>query len=143
MTEQDKLKHNILVVDDEKNICDLLQRHLKFLGYNVDTAENGKAALNLMENKKYSVVISDITMPVMNGIDLLRNIKKEYPMTHVIMITGYVTIENVLACMRHGADTCVFKPLEVLKELEDAVNYAIFQLNRWENKLLILLRMKP
>ena len=61
----------------------------------------------------------------------------------VIMITGYVTLENALACMRNRAETCVFKPLNDLGELEEAVASALKHLNRWQQKLSELQGMKP
>jgi YesN/AraC family two-component response regulator len=88
------------------------------------------------------VVISDIMMPVMDGVELIRQVHKQYPMTGVIMITGYVTMENVLSCMRHGADTCVYKPFTDMKELEDAVSHAVGRLTHWQEKLKSLLKMK-
>jgi len=141
--KQDQLKPNLLIVDDEKNIRDMLSRHFRFLGYAVTTAADGNAALQYMAEHRFEVVISDISMPVMDGIDLLRQIKKDFPMVHCIMITGYVTMENILACMRLGADTCVFKPLEDLTELESAVSNAVAELKHWQEKMKNLLHMKP
>lgn len=133
----------ILVVDDEKEICEMLKRNFSFLGYDVETATGGKEALSLMREKRFEVVISDISMPEMTGIELLREIRKGFPMTHCIMITGYVTMENVLCCMRLGADTCIFKPLEDLAELEQAVQRAVDHLKHWQKKLKSLIEMKP
>lgn len=140
------MKHDtpkILIVDDENEIRESLRRHFSFLGYRVETAGNGEEALDIMAGQRFDVVISDIMMPVMNGVDLLREIRNQYPMTHTIMITGYVTMENVLACMRHGADTCVYKPLEDLSELEEAVVKAVTEIQNWKQKLKQLLEMKP
>ena len=78
----------------------------------------------------------------MTGVELLRKIRKEFPMVHVIMITGYVTMDNVLSCMRLGADTCVFKPLEDMTELEDAVKAAFDHIKHWQKKLKTLIDMK-
>jgi len=136
-------KPRILVVDDEKNIRNMLKRHFKFLGYDVQEKENGKDALTSMEERRYDIVITDISMPVMSGTQFLSEVKKEYPMTHVIMITGYVTMDNVLECMRLGADTCIFKPLEDMVELENAVAYAVEHLKHWQGKLKTLIKMKP
>ncbi|MBF0472884.1 MAG: response regulator [Nitrospirae bacterium] len=135
-------KYRILVVDDEQNIQKMIQRYFRLKGYEVDTADNGKIALETMTTKRYDVVISDIKMPVMDGTDLLREVKKQYPMTHVIMITGYVTLNNALTCMRLGAKTCIFKPIEDMHELEDAVEDSIAHLNRWEEKFKTLIHMK-
>jgi DNA-binding NtrC family response regulator len=132
---------NILIVDDEVNIQHSLARRYKLKGYYVETANNGKEALNLLEKKPFQVVISDIKMPVMDGVDLLKKIREEYPMTRVIMMTGYVTLDNGLACLRHGADTCIFKPLEDLGEMDNAVESALKYLDHWEKKLLYLKKM--
>ncbi len=141
--EEMDTKPRILVVDDEENIRDMLKRHFRFIGYEVECAANGKEALDFMNKKRFEVVISDINMPDMDGIELLRAIKHSAPMTHCIMITGYVTMDNVLACMRLGADTCVFKPLEDMAELEEAVKKAVEHLKHWQMKLKTLIKMKP
>ncbi len=136
------MKAKLLIVDDESEIRDLLSRHFRLLGYEISTAENGKVALEILEQDPFDIVISDIMMPVMSGVELLREIRKEYPMIRVIMITGYVTLENALACMRNKADTCVFKPLNDLKELEDAVELAYSSLAVWHRKLKELQSLK-
>jgi CheY-like chemotaxis protein len=128
----------ILIVDDEPDIRDALSRHFRFMGYQVDTAANGNLALEHMEKVKVDIVISDIMMPERDGIQLLREIRREYPMTHVIMMTGYVTQENVLACMRLGAQICILKPIEDMAELEDAVQIAVKALQRWKQVFIQL-----
>jgi len=128
----------ILIVDDEADNREMLCRHFEFEGYEVDSAANGEEALEQMRSARIEVVISDFIMPVMDGIDLLRAIRRQYPMTHVIMMTGYATLDNALSCMRHGADTCVFKPLTDLAELEAAVERAIADLRRWQEKFRTL-----
>lgn len=134
---------SILIVDDEAAIRSSLSRHYRLKGYDVDTAENGRAALENLAVTPRQVVISDIMMPEMNGIELLRRIRREYPMTRVIIITGYVTLENALACLRNNADTCIFKPLGDLAELDDAVAAAVAYLAHWKRKLAELRGMKP
>jgi CheY-like chemotaxis protein len=121
----------------------MLSRHFRYLGYEVDTALDGTAALDKLSKSSFQVVILDIVMPKMNGVDVLRTIKQQYPMIHVIMITGYVTLENALACMRLGADTCVFKPLEDLTELQQAITDAVKSLKLWQEKLKTLQAMSP
>lgn len=125
----------LLIVDDEENIRKSLSRRYKLNGYDVDTATDGKDALKKMEDKAYRVVISDIKMPIMDGVELLRRIRKDYPMTRVIMMTGYVTLENALACLRHGADTCIFKPFKEMVEMDKAIENALAYLKHWEDKL--------
>lgn len=132
------MKVQLLIVDDELEICDMLSRHFRYAGFDVETASNGIEALEKLENANIQIIISDIMMPEMDGVDLLRSVRKQYPMIHVIMITGYVTMENALGCMRHGADTCIFKPLEDLGELDGAVEKAVMSLKHWHEKLKVL-----
>jgi CheY-like chemotaxis protein len=125
------MKLQLLVVDDEAEIREMLSRHFRFLGYDVDTAEHGKDALEKMADKKTDIVISDMMMPEMDGPELCRQIRKAFPMTRVIMITGFVTLTNALTCLRLGADHCIFKPLEDLNELEAAVKRSEESIQRW------------
>ncbi len=129
------MKINLLIVDDEPEICNLLSRHFRFLGYEVDTACDGRDALRKVKATNYHVVISDIRMPGMDGVDLLQAIKSYDGGTHVIMITGHVAMESVLACRRRGADTCLFKPLDDLAELEACVEAAVADMLHWQEIL--------
>jgi CheY-like chemotaxis protein len=133
----------ILIVDDEAEIREMLARHFRFLGYSVDTASNGREAISRLEETRTDIVISDIMMPQMNGVELLSHIRDEYPMTHVIMITGYVTLDNAMNCMRLGADTMIFKPLEDMTQLEQAVGRAVARIQHWLQLLNDLRAMKP
>jgi len=133
----------LLIVYDEVEIRDALSRHFRFLGYETDTAGNGREAFDKLACRKFDVVISDIVMPIMNGVDLLRAIRRDFPMVRVIIITGYVTQENVMACMRHSAEACIFKPWPDLTELEETVRAAVARTQNWKQKLRRLLEMKP
>jgi len=106
------------------------------------TAQNGVEALELLSTNRVDVVVSDIKMPVMDGVQLLRELRESYPMIRPIMITGYVTLANALSCLRFGASTCLFKPLEDLEELDRAVEDAISHTERWTRVLRELLQME-
>ena len=125
----------LLIVDDEANIAVSLANHFGFLGYEVVTATNGKEALRILGERKMNVVISDIVMPEMDGLDLLRAIREAHPMVRVIMITGYATLEHALTCKRLRADTIFFKPIEDISELEQAVVRAFDYITLWQGKL--------
>lgn len=137
------MKARLLIVDNEPEIREMLSRHFRYLGFKVDVASDGVDALEKLTKDRTEVIISDIVMPRMDGVELLKIVRNEYPMIHTIMITGYVTLENALACMRYGADTCIFKPLEDLTELEEAVEVAVRWLKRWQEKLKTLQTMNP
>lgn len=133
---------NLLIVDDEEEIREMLARHFTLLDYDVEKAGNGRQAIDVLEHKRVDIVVTDLLMPEMSGIELLEYLKEEAPMVHAVAITGYVTLENALSCMRLGADTIVFKPLEDLAELEDAVKSAENKMKNWQQKLRELRGMR-
>lgn len=133
---------HLLLVDDEAGIRDSLARHFRLAGYEVETACDGLDACEKLAKVPYRVVVTDIMMPRMDGIGLLRLVRREYPMTRTVMITGYVSLDNALACVRLGADTCVFKPFQNLEELDAAVEAAFAHHEHWERKLLELRGLK-
>ncbi|MBN2280049.1 MAG: response regulator [Candidatus Marinimicrobia bacterium] len=137
------MAYKLLIVDDEKEIRDSLAIRYKLKGFETLKAENGKEALRILSEEKINIVLSDIIMPVMDGVKLIREIRNEYPMVKVIMMTGYVTLENALACYRYGAHDVIFKPLADLKELDNSILEIKDFLLRWQNKLSTLVNMKP
>ena len=136
------MKPCLLIVDDEQDIRDMLSRHFRYLDYTVLTAENGIDALRTLASEHIDVVVTDIKMPGMDGIQLLRELRSQYPTIHTIMMTGFVNQENVLTCMRVGADCCVFKPFDDLSELDAAVRRAVEAIERWIATLHGLIELK-
>lgn len=121
----------LLIVDDEKALTSMLVSYFELEGYVADAANDPYTALRMVHEGNYLVVISDITMPGMSGVELLRRIKKYNGMVQVIMITGYVTLDNILSCLRLGADECFLKPLDDLDALRGAVEDAVTKLRKW------------
>jgi two-component system, NtrC family, response regulator PilR len=103
----------ILVVDDDKGIQDLLEIMLTRAGYQVATADDGAAALDVIRKKKFDLVITDLKMPRLDGIDLLKGIKETVPGTAVILLTAFASGETALAAMREGAHDYVEKNFNV------------------------------
>lgn len=136
------MTRRILIVDDEESIRLSLARHFRMRDMEVETAADGLDALDKLAANPYRVMVCDVMMPRMDGIGLLRRMRSEYPMTRSIMTTGYVTLENALACMKFGAETCIFKPFSDLSELDQAVESAFAYHERWERKLLELRGMR-
>ncbi len=106
------MAHRILVVDDEQIIRDSISFILKKEGYTIEEAANGKAALDKITEQPYDVVITDIEMPVMQGIELLERVMQISPQTIVIIITAYGSLETAIAALRAGASDYILKPLE-------------------------------
>jgi two-component system, NtrC family, response regulator AtoC len=117
-------KGKILVVDDEASLRLLLSNELKRVGFTVDAVENGEIALARVREGFYHVVLLDILMPVMGGIDVLRTMKKDSIESEVIVLTGNATLENCVECMKMGAFEYVRKPYE-LSELCIQIERAI------------------
>jgi signal transduction histidine kinase len=110
----------IVLVDDEKDIRDVLQIALMDFGYEVLLAENGQQALELFEKSHPPIVITDIKMPGMDGIELLRRIKRENPDTEVVMITGHGDMDLAIRSLKHEATDFITKPINV-----DALDIAL------------------
>ena len=101
---------NILVVDDEESMRDTCLQTLSRKGYNVDTAEDGSIGIDMLKEKSYDVVILDLKMPGLNGLEVLKIIKQDNPDIVVIVITGHATIESAVEAMKQGAYDFIPKP---------------------------------
>ncbi len=101
----------LMLVDDEEGVRRFLGLSLMDLGYEVKTAENGKAALELFDEFCPEIVFTDIKMPVMDGIDLLKRIKAKAPETEVIMITGHGDMDLAIESLKYDASDFITKPI--------------------------------
>jgi len=109
-------KPSILIVDDEKNTRDGLARALK-RSYEVFAAESGAAALEILSEQSIDVMLSDLRMPVMDGMTLMQRALASSPELVCILLTAYGSMETAVEAMRHGATDFLTKPVN-LKELE-------------------------
>ena len=100
----------ILVVDDELIVCESCQRILEEEGYEVEIALSGQEAFVKMKESPFEIVITDLKMPAIDGMDVLKHVRKEYPETIVIMITGFSTVETAVEAMKLGAFDYIPKP---------------------------------
>src|SRR5258708_39272537 len=103
---------SVLVVDDEPGIRNMLDWELTSQGMTVETADNGVEGVRLAGLKTYDVIISDITMPEMDGLKLLQEIQKSSPQTAVIIATGFGAVETAVFGMQEGAVCFIFKPFD-------------------------------
>ena len=114
----------LLIVDDEVEICDFLKSFFEERNYETKAASSGQAALNAVEQFKPQVILLDIKMPGMDGVQVLAAIKKKYPRIKVIMVTALETRDKIEECLRLGADNYITKPLS-LEYLENDVREKI------------------
>ena len=106
------MNKTVLLVDDEKDICDVLNISLADLGYTVFTAQSGVQALQILREVNPPVVLTDIRMPFMDGIELLRVIKNENPDTEVIMLTGHGDMDLAIKSLKLQATDFITKPIK-------------------------------
>lgn len=117
------MKIRVLVVDDEEEFVKQLSERLELRDYRVYKAYNGDEALKKIGSYNFDVIILDVVMPGKDGIDILREIKKNKPLTEVIMLTGHATVESAIEGMRLGAFDYLMKPTKT-DELVGKVNKA-------------------
>ena len=116
----------ILVVDDEPSIREILCDFLRMEGFQVHDAPNGRAALQVLAQHRFSVMISDLKMPEMGGLELLAEARDRHPEVVALLMTGYGTVETALAAMKTGAFDYILKPFKV-EEVVHTVKRALEQ----------------
>jgi DNA-binding NtrC family response regulator len=117
------MKIKILLVDDEKTMVKYLSKRLLKKGFDVNVAYSGKEALEHISEKDFDVVLLDVLMPEMDGIETLREIKIMKPTTEVIMVTGHASVEFGIEGMKAGAFNYIMKPFDP-NELVTEINMA-------------------
>lgn len=122
--------YKILIVDDSKSVLASLEDTFAKTPYEVTTVSNPLKAYQMIEDTHYDIVISDIVMPEMDGLTLLKKIKNFNGMIQVLMITGFTTINNTLNAFRYGANDIFFKPFENTGDIIAAVDSCAAKLSR-------------
>lgn len=118
-----KIPTKVLIVDDEKDFVEIFSLRLQETGERVFTAYSGQECLDVLEKEAIDVVVLDIKMPGMDGIETMREIKKRHPIVEVILLTGHGAIETAVSGMKLGAYDYLLKPADVgemAKKLEGA-----------------------
>ncbi len=116
-------KMRLLLVDDEERFLQTTAKLLERRGYDPLTAKSGADALDILRTQAVHVVILDVKMPGMDGNEVLREIKRQYPMVEVIMLTGHATVESAIDGLKSGATDYLMKPTdidELLRKAEEA-----------------------
>lgn len=128
--------HYILIVDDEIAIRDSLRFVLEEEGYKCVTAADGEEALSIISNKKIDIVISDIKMPKLDGIELLKKVSEISPETFFIIMTAYAAVDTAVDALRKGAYDYIIKPVEFDDLIVRVKRLAEFKMLSEENKAL-------
>jgi two-component system response regulator (stage 0 sporulation protein F) len=115
----------VLVVDDEQSICLLLQDVLTRFGHNVATCQDGESALTVAQERSFDLILLDIRMPGMDGLEALRRLRRSQPEAMFVMITGYAKDDVIDQALQSGASACLCKPFslaQVKKLLDDVTS---------------------
>jgi len=128
------MKWNLLIVDDEDRICAILERLLTLQDdrFDVVTFSHAADALEWIKTNKVHILLSDISMPDMDGLELLEMAKKLDGQIQVVMMTGYTTFHKALSCFEHGANDYILKPFDDLTQVIEVLNHTVGKLERWK-----------
>ena len=121
---------SILVVDDDENIRMVLHQSLEKEGYHVSTAKNAEGALNILQRSFFHVVITDIMMGEMSGVELLQQIKEMNSLMQIFVMTSHSTLPNVIQCMQGGPYDFFEKPLKI-EDILISLREASRRATRW------------
>ncbi|HXN64205.1 MAG TPA: sigma-54 dependent transcriptional regulator [Candidatus Acidoferrales bacterium] len=113
---------HLLIVDDERSICELLEITFRKEGHRVEVASSGEAAKRRIESQIFDIIISDIRMPNLSGVELLKFVRETSPSTVFLLITGVPTVETAIAAVNAGADRYVIKDHDLVDQLRRAVD---------------------
>jgi DNA-binding NtrC family response regulator len=119
------MAERLLIIEDEDTLCLSLQRVLAREGYEVDVADSAESAFKLLEKKSYDLIITDIILPGISGIELLTKYRKQNPSQKVIVITAYASLTTAVEAIKAGACDFVIKPLmhdEMKKVVRNALD---------------------
>lgn len=137
------MTRQILIVDDDATIRLLLQAHFVSRGFACSVAGNVSDAMGILVLGLTQVLITDLEMPEGNGVELLQAIRSQGLITRCVVVTGYATIGNLTACLREGAVALVPKPLDDFAPLDQAVDEALAQMQRWTDQMSAIVRLRP
>lgn len=129
-------EYNIMILDDEEAATALLKTNLELAGLSrIDIFTDPEEAITMFRNKKYHILLTDMDMPEMDGVEILRKVKQYDPMTQVIMMTGNSTIDRTLTCLELGANDYVLKPFKSDEYILEIIYYSIKKLERWKEAI--------
>jgi DNA-binding NtrC family response regulator len=136
MSNDKRMNIRLLHADDEEAFRQQIREVLASEGYNIDTVMDGVEAINAVQLKKYDLILLDISMPKVDGIEVLHFVKKNFPATEVIMLTGVDDLKVAVDCMKHGAFHYLTKPF-LIDELTQVIQRALERRNlKNENTLM-------
>jgi CheY-like chemotaxis protein len=126
-------ERRILVVDDEPPIRNLFLRTLSRLGCSVEAAESADAGLELMRRQPAEILFLDLNLPGMSGVELCREVRRQWPWAITIAVTGYASLFELVACRKAGFEDYFVKPVAP-KDLLETAEQACRKVERWKRR---------
>jgi len=117
------MTEKVLLVDDEEEFVETLAERMRNRGMDVETSTSGRDALDLIDEDSFDVVVLDLKMPGMDGLEALARIKKRRPEIQVVLLTGHATVEKSVEAMKQGALEFLEKPID-LSKLAEVIHHA-------------------
>jgi len=134
----------ILIVDDDKNILETLERAFKISSdYSVVISDNPIKAYEIVCSEKIDVVITDIQMPQMNGLDLIKKIKQTNALVQIITMTAFTSFDNVMTALRRGSYEIFLKPFRDVNDVVNCVKELEIKIARWKQIIIEISRKNP
>lgn len=124
MLSSETMAKTILVVDDEVGYREMIQMDLSDRGFNAFTAQGGAEALEILKKEKIDLVVTDMKMPKMDGLDTVKAIKKNHPGVPIVLMTGYAVEDRVEKALQLKATACLRKPFDI-EDLTTVISAAL------------------
>ena len=135
-----KCKYKVLIVDKEEEVLCTLKKILEQETYVVETTRNATDALEKIKSDKYHIVLIEIDISGMNGIELLKEIKSYDALTQVIMMAEHSTMEKILSSLEFGANDYIPKPFKNMEQVVQVIDYSVQKLERWRESIIQIVK---
>lgn len=130
----------VLIIDDELEVCELLTRFLRIERFPVECALTGRDGLRLMEEKLFNLVILDIRLPDYDGTEMIKRLKDVNPLCNIVMITGFASMDYLVACLGGGAVDYFTKPFQHTRDLVEVMRELDRKIKRWKTHTPLVAR---
>lgn len=131
-------RRRVLIVDDSEDITRLLSAYFKRCGYDAYHTNDPQQVVDMIQTHNIEVVLLDIEMPYVSGLELLKRLRSTSAPIGIIMVSGYVTLANRIAAFRWGADFIFPKPIVDLTHLQTLVEHCLFRIDDWQRVIKVL-----
>lgn len=136
------MSRQLLIVDDDDAIRQVLEMNFTSRGITCTLAQNGMEALAILRRGHIHLMVTDLDMPEMDGLTLMRSAREKGLCTRSIVLSGYATIGNLTACLQEGALEILPKPLPGFEPLNRAVDRAFEQMQGWSEQMNAIMRLR-